>query len=244
MKFKFNTSFILIFALAIIIGFSTFSYLQTTQVSALIFNDDFPSGTEITQDMFTQIPLGAEAVRLAEDINQEQVFVLSGDLSDFLGARLRTDVLRGTLFQTNQAGTYGASSVELSLRENMVAITVPANSLTAGSPLISQGARVNIYGSFTTSTEAGLERRGSLLLFQNVSVLDVVREPSAEGETQKPEIRGVVLEVTPEQSSRLIFAAQFGSIQLALTKPGAYQNTGEILYTQNDLLFELEKRQQ
>lgn len=244
MKFKVNTSFILIVAIAIILGFSTFSYLQTTQVNVLVFSNDFVSGTEITQDMFEEIPLSADIFRRAESANQEQVFVLAGDLSEFLGEKLRTDVLGGTLFQTNQAGTHGVSSVEQRIRENMVAITVPANNLSAGSPLIQSGARVNVHAAFTISDVAGEQMQASKILLQNIAVLDVVRETAAEGEEQFSEIRGVVLEVSPEQSARLAYATQFGSIQLALTKPGAYQNTDVILYTQNNLLLEIGKGQQ
>jgi len=46
MKIKFNTHFVLIVTLGIIVGLSVFSYLQATRVGALIFNNDTPPNTE------------------------------------------------------------------------------------------------------------------------------------------------------------------------------------------------------
>ena len=126
---------------------------------------------------------------------------------------------------------------------DMVAISIPVNEIIGVSNLINVGDKVNVIATFsppgeeaaetaeeTLAEEVVIEKEITKTLLWNVEVLYVgtriviVEEEEAGevlgGETKKEikasDIRTVTLAVTPEDSEKLVFTEEMGSVWLAL----------------------------
>ncbi len=209
-------SFIVIIVLALIAGFLSYSYLSSAKTVIYLFNDDYPAGTTIEPEILVPTQIDTSVVYEAAT-RGDAIYITSDTLEQVIGDFLRTDVIAGTPLMSVHSNEVGGSGAEIRLAENMVAVTVSVDNITAGSPFIDVGSLVNVYTNYQVDDEYISE-----LKFQNVRVVDVVYAEKYNESSEAPVIEGVTLEVTPEQSVELQHALEFGTVRLGLVKSGYY----------------------
>lgn len=221
MKSRSNSGWIIWLIIAVIAAIATYTVLSAQKATIYVFNKDLPAGSQITKADLTALQVDKSLVQAAQ-VTGGSGYVTDSSLNKVLGSPLRYDVSKGMPLMSAFTDAYAGTPAEKRLSPNMVAVTVEADNVTAGSPKLGYGSRVNVYVSYENNNS-----RITYLLLQNIAVLDVVAQESSSGNA----IQGVTLEVTPEQSVALSFAAQFGKIRLGLIKQGNYQETQVPPYT-------------
>lgn len=217
-------SYVIIIVLALIVAFLSYSYLSTTKTTIFIFNDDYPAGHVIVEDMLT--PIQVDANMVVEAFNEEVRYAIPGNLDEILGQYLRFDVVKGTPLMSIHADEQGGARTEKRLNANMVAFTVPVDNITGGSPFIEPESFVNVYVSYDNDFEETSE-----LKYQNVRVIDVLYAETYSETSDSPTLSGVTLEIKPEQSVELMHAVEFGRVRIALIKSNHYEEVQVEPYT-------------
>lgn len=210
MKSRSNAGLIFTVVVAVLVALLSYGYLSSQKATIYIFNKDLPAGSVISDGDVSALEVDKKMVLAAGD----GIYITKADKDRVIGSPLRYDVTRGMPLMASLTDEFGGTPAEKRLSPNMVAMTVEVDNVTAGSPDIGNGSRVNVYANYETNSS-----KVSYLLFQNIAVLDVVVQGSSSGIT----VQGVTLEVTPAQSVALSYAAQFGKIRLGLIKQGNYQ---------------------
>jgi Flp pilus assembly protein CpaB len=141
-------------------------------------------------------------------------FVTGSEISSILnsGDSLRIDVSSGTPLMLSMLSVNGGSSIEMTMDPTKIAVTVSVNDITGVTDELTAGARVNVYAS-------GINADGTTLIFQNMRVLSVKKDGSS--------LDAVTLEVTADESLKLIYATTYSSIYLGLVDSSGYQATNE-----------------
>lgn len=218
-------------ALALVVGFATFSYVRSTpavatpaplveRVAVLVARHDLPPHTVIsaTDVELRQLPLEA---------------VLESSLRSLDGVAGR---VTGQPVVAGQQLTAGHFAIEapggtLAQRvpEGSRAISVAISEAIAAGGLIAPGDRVDVIAVFE---EARAGRNGSALVVDDVSVLAVASAVAgAEAPADEKQSRGtaggprqlsatVTLAVSPAQAQRLAVAEEFGALRLIVRRPG------------------------
>lgn len=210
-------SLIIIVILAIVVGVLSYSYLSSSKTDIYLFDGNYSAGTPITQDILTVTQIDTDLV-LEAFARGEGQYITSENIEEVLETHLKTDVLAGMPLMSLYSDEIGGSGAEIRLAEDMVAVTIEADNLTAGSPDIENGSMVNIYASFE-----GQNTQETKLLYQNVKVIDVLYSEIYNEASETPTVAGVILELEPEESIVVEHAIEFGSIRLGLVKAGAYE---------------------
>lgn len=117
------------------------------------------------------------------------------------------DVTEGMPLTTGMLSVSGGSKVEMSMKSDAIAVTVPVNEYTGITNDLKEGARVNIYANLDSTVA---------LIQQNKRVLEVFK--SNDGV-----ITGVAVEENIQESMELIYAVTNGSIYLGLVDSTGYQ---------------------
>lgn len=216
-------SFIAIILLAAIVGYGAWTYLSGAKTTIYYFNDNYPAGAKIYEDMVTPLQVDSSMVNNMAVQGNGSNFVTDSNKSEVIGDTLKVDVAKGSPFMTIQTDKFSASPAEVRLKENNVAITITANNITGVTPWMVVGTRVNVYTFFATGEG---ESKGTVeyQALQNVNVIDVqYSEKSNEG-TGTPALAGVTLELTPEQAMQVNYAEKVGAIRLGIVKNGHYKD--------------------
>jgi Flp pilus assembly protein CpaB len=226
---KLNVSFLIVVVLGLLAALMTYSFLSTAKTVIYVFKDDYPAGTKITEDKLVPQQIDSSIVQQVARSNSDDgtVYITDANKNEVIGSYLITDVKKGMPLMSSYTDKLGGSPSEMRLSANNVAVTVPGDNVTGVSPYITHGSRVNVYAGFETGNNEPIE----YLLLQNIKVLDVQYSEVNNSNSNSPTLSGITLEVTPEQSLSLQYAAEWGKIRLGLVKSGQYKDVSLSPYT-------------
>lgn len=202
----------------IVATYGLYGILTPQRTTIYAFNDNYSAGTLVTAKMLTPIEIDRNLVVNSTQMSVGDYFVTEANYKSVLTSAgvLRTDVHTGNALMTSMLTTTGGNAIEMTMRQNAVAVTVGANMVTAVTQELSAGSRVNVYASYDDSTT---------LLLENIRILSVGRESGV--------INSVTLEVDIAQSLQLIHAYTYGSIHLGLIDASGYQASNQKMPTYN-----------
>lgn len=203
---------IIAFVLAAVATAAIYFYVQGVQdeaqggglVSVIVSTVDIPAGTDL-DDLIEQ---GSFAAR---DIPEDDLVAGAVvELSQLQGAIASTPILIGE--QIPIARVSGAlPGGSLGIPEGLQAVAVSLTSEQAVGNVIAQGDRVVVYGFFNAGGERGST---AVVIVPDAQVLSVSLPAEGVGDEV------ATIAVTPEEATRLIFAAGSGQPWLALLPPG------------------------
>lgn len=203
---------IMIMAMLLAVGavFATIKFLEPKTTQVYIFKDNYTAGTVVTENMLTAIECDSAILVAQKKTKTKDVFVTGSTVKDILtsGDTLRIDVTSGMPLMPSLLSISGGSTIEMNLDPTKVAVTIPITNITGVTNEIKEGSRVNIYAT-------GLESSATTLLFQGVRLLAVNKTGT--------ELTGVTLEVTAEESLKLVNATSISSLYLSLIDGSGYE---------------------
>lgn len=209
MKSK-NKKIVIVLFLALIVSiagaFLLYTYLQPQKTTVYVFNNNYETGTIITANMLTPVQCDSNILVAGAKSDTSNQFVTGRNLESVLntGDTLRMDVSGGMPLTTAMLSVNGGTSIEMSMDPTKIAVAIPVNNATGVSNGLREGSRVNVY-SVT-------ENNASLIL-QNMRVLSI---------KSGDEIQNVTIEVTAQESLRLIYYVANSTIYLGLVDNGGY----------------------
>lgn len=225
-------------ALAVAAGFLAYQYLDAEKTAIYLFADNYPAGKKITSDMLILTEVDKSMIETSYSVMDGDggIYIHPGNIGQIEGAFLKSNVVKGTPFMSTQTAEFGGPSAEARLSPNKVAVTIPADALSATIMDIDEGSRVNLYISYTFQRDE-VQEQVTLAPLQNVKVLQAARTDEDRG----GELRGVTVEVSPEESAMIAYGINYGTIWMGLVKPGEYKESNIPPYTLNHVIEEVEK---
>lgn len=214
-----NRKYIWILVAAIVVavigGVSLYLFLVPQKTTVYVFNDNYKAGEALSEEMLTPIQADSKIVVAGKKADTSSRFITGTDISAVLNAgdSLRMDVSEGMPLTLSILSVTGGSTVEMNMDPSKVAVTIPVTNITGVTNDLKEGSRVNIY---TT----GGDTMGTTLLFQNMRVLSVNRDSSGI-------MNSATIEVTVDESLKLIYAANYSAIYLGLVDSTGYEFTEE-----------------
>lgn len=212
-----NRKIILILLAALIIaivgGIALYYYLVPQKTTIYVFRENVQAGERVTSDMLIPVQADSEIFVAGASVSASDRFVTGENIDAILksGDSLRMDVTSGMPLTLSLLTTSGGSSIEMNMNPQKIAITVPINSITGITGELKAGSRVNVYVTGAYS-ENGLT---TLLLFENMRVLNTGFKNN--------ELHSVTLETTIEESLKLIYYTNTGTIYLGLIDSTGYE---------------------
>lgn len=206
---------------SVLAGYLIYRFLTPQRGTIYVFNGAYEVGEQISEDMLTPIQVDATILVNGRRDGVGSQFVTPADYGEVVrsGDSLRMDVNEGMPLTTTMLSVQGGSSVEMNMKSDAVAVTVPVDAFSGITNELKDGSRVNVYSTINDVT---------VLIQQNKRVLEVFR---AEGE-----ITGVSLEEDIQESMELISAMSTGKVYLGLVDATGYQATeGDDPYYVNDV---------
>lgn len=191
-------------------AYLVYHYMSPARSTIFVFNDDYEIGTQVTADMLTPIQVDSTITDNGESASVDTRFVTPYEYSEIAksGDSLRMNVSEGMPLTLAMLSVSGGSTVEMNMKSDAVAITIPVNSYSGVTNDLKEGAKVNIY---YTNGEV------TMLLQQNVRVLETFREEGS--------LSGVAVEEDIEGSMQIVNAMSNGSVYLGLVDATGYQAT-------------------
>ncbi len=217
-----NRKILLVILTAIIcFGIATYglySILTPQRTTVYTFNQNYSAGTLVTSNMLVPVEIDKTLVVNSNQMSAGDYFVTEANYKNVLSSAgvLRNDVYAGNALMTSMLTTTGGNSIEMTMKQNAVAVTVSANFVSAVTNELSAGSRVNVYASYGDSTT---------LMLESIRILSVGRDGGS--------INSVTLEVDIPQSLQLIHASTYGSVHLGLVDATGYQYSGQSMPTYN-----------
>lgn len=207
--------------------YSLYEILTPQRTTVYTFNGDYAAGTLVTSDMLTPVEIDQTLVVNSNQMSAGDYFVTAANYQNVISSAgiLRADVHSGNALMSSMLTTTGGNSIEMTMKQNAIAVTIGANYITAVTSELSAGSRVNVYVSYTDSGS-------TTLLLENVRILSVGKDGGV--------INSVTLEVDSSQSLQLIHAYTYGSIQLGLVDATGYQYSEHSMpsYSVNGFTYE------
>ena len=208
-----RSSVILLFLMLIIgsiVAYGVYAFLNTQKTNIYLFKEAYSAGTLVQPGMVVQQEIDTNTFNaLAKTggvsyatANEIQSYIANSD-------KILSDVVPMQPVLTNCFVSSGGTNVESNLGEGNVAVEVPAESVSGLSGKeVRVGSRVNISSGYALSSSKETD-----LLFQNVLILDVVKD--TEGA-----LKSVYVELSAADSIVLQHALTFEKVSLAILKPG------------------------
>lgn len=206
--------FIILIIAAVLAGgavFFTIKLLSPVMDQVYVFKDAYTAGTQIDESMLLAVDCDANILVAQKNSNASEVFVTKSNLKEVLtnGEQLRYDVAQGTPLMKSMLSVAGGSAIEMAMDSTKVAVTIPIDNITGVTSELKEGSRVNIYATGLSGENE------TTLLFQGVKLLAVNKGSSGE-------LSGVTLEVTSEESLKLVNATSQASLYLSLINSSGY----------------------
>ncbi len=200
-------------------GAATYMYLTPQKTTIYVFNDNYDAGTAINDEMLTTMQCDSSVVVAGAQADTSSRFVTGSDIETVLnsGDSLRMDVAEGMPLTLSMLSVNGGSTVEMNMDPSKVAVTVPISSISGVTDDLKEGSRVNIY-------QTGGDSVGTTLIFQNMRVINV-------GKSSDGTLDSATIEVTVDESLKLIYAASSSSLYFALVDSTGYEYTEEAFPT-------------
>lgn len=185
-----------------------YNYVAPSRGTIYVFNDSYPAGEQVTSDMLSPIQVDSSIIVAGKKDSINTRFVSPSDYAEVIksGDSLRIDVSEGMPLTTSMLSVAGGTTIEMNMKSDSVAVTVPVDSNTGVTDGLKEGSRVNIYSCMDAQTT---------LIQQNKRILAVYSEDGV--------ITGVSVEENIDESMELIHAATYGQIYLGLVDATGYQ---------------------
>lgn len=202
---------ILAVILSVVGGIAFYQYLNPKKVTLYVFNDNYETGTVLKSDMLTSIKCDASIVVAGKNMETATRFVTGEKIKEVLqtGDSLRMDVADGMPLTLAMLSVNGGSSIEMTMDPSKVAVTIPVSSISGVTKDLKEGSRVNIYATGMDDLSA------TTLVFQKMRVLNVTRDANGA-------LTAATIEVTPEESLKLVYSANNATINLGLVDSAGY----------------------
>lgn len=213
-----NGKILLILLVAIITavlgGFSLYTYLTPQKTTVYVFKENYEAGTNVTEDMLTPVSCDSNILVAGSDADINSMFVTGNNIQEVLksGDALRIDVAEGMPLTQSILSIAGGTQIEQVMDPSKIAVTIPVDNVTGVTETLQPGSRVNIYAT-------GLESEETQLLMENMRVLSVHTDNNGG-------ISSATIEVTQNESLKLIYAATNASLYLGLVNSSGYQVSG------------------
>ena len=212
-----NRKIILLIVAALVVAISgsvaLYFYLVPQKVTVYVFKYNVSAGEIITEDMLIAVQADADIYVAGVETDISDRFVTGENIDNILksGDSLRMDVTAGMPLTLSLLSTSGGTSIEMTMNPEKIAVTVPINDVTGVTYDLKNGSRVNVYvtGAFTDGTIS------TLLLFENMRVLSTNQHNGS--------LSSVTLEVSIEESLKLVYYTTVGSIYLGLIDSTGYE---------------------
>lgn len=216
-----NKKMLIIIMVALVFGlltvFAIYKYLTPKRTTVWLFNADYKAGTALTEDMLYAVQADSTIVVAGASAQTSSQFVTGSEKTAIVnsGDSLRIDVSAGMPLTRGILSVNGGTAVEMNMDPSKVCVTVPCTSVTGITDELAKGSRVNIYatgyadGVGTTTT----------LIFQGMKVANTAKKEGA--------IQAITLEVTVEESLKLINFQNSGNLYFGLVDTTGYQYVEE-----------------
>lgn len=191
-------------------AFLIYHYMSPSRGTMYVFNDSYSAGDQLTSDMLTPVQVDSKIIVAGKKTDASAQFVTPSEYQALIksGDSLRMDVSEGMPLATSMLSVSGGSTVEMNMKSDAIAVTVPVNENTGITNDLKEGSHVNIY--------ANLDSKISLIQ-QNKRILEVFKSDGI--------ITGVSVEENINESMELIYAVTNGNIYLGLVDATGYQST-------------------
>ena len=203
---------------AVIACVALYLYLTPQKVTVYIFNGNYEAGTVVTNSMLAPVQIDANLVLQGQKTKADQVLITAKTKAQYIDNKrnaLRVDVTEGLPLTASVLTQNVSSPIGMALEDtDKIAVTVNVNSVSGVTNSLKAGDRVNIYASGTG--ENGYETK---LVFQNMRLLYV----NGSGNS----ITSATVEVTTEESVKLINVSKSYSLHFALINGSNYQSVDE-----------------
>lgn len=205
----------LIMVVASAVGFGFYYYMSAQSVTVYMYNGNYIQGETITKDMFVSTQIDLKLYNLQNSTGNK--YSTSDDILQHIesGDTLAIGVAKYTAATSNQFVSTGGTGIESRLAANMVSVELLVDKVSGLSADVRVGSRLNLISGCVID-----KIKQSDMLFQNVSVIDVVKNPDNE-------LYSVYVELSPADSIRLIHSLSFETITASIIKPGSYAPLGE-----------------
>ena len=194
---------------SLLAGYLIWHFMSPQRGTIYVFNSNYSSGDQITAKMLTPMQVDASIVVAGRKDWVSSRFVTPSEYADVVraGDSLRMDVSEGMPLTTAMLSVSGGSTIEMNMKTDAIAVSVPLDRFTGVTNDLKAGARVNVYATDNVATR---------LIQQNKRVLEVFKN---EGN-----LVGIALEEDVEESMELINAINKGKIYLGLVDATGYQS--------------------
>lgn len=199
-------------------------YLTPKRVTVWLFNDNYKAGTALTDDMLYAVQADAKIVVAGAKTDTNTQFVTGAEKSVIVnsGDSLRIDVSAGMPLTKSILSVNGGTSVEMGMDPSKVCVTIPCTSTSGITDDLMKGSRVNVYA--TGYNDTGMA--STVLIFQNMKVANTSKKDGI--------IQSLTLEVTVEESLKLINQLNYSTLYFGLVDSTGYQYAeDELSYTAN-----------
>ena len=189
-------------------GYLIYRYMSPARETIYIFNDSYQAGQQLTSSMLTPIQVDASALAAGKHDSVGNYFITPTDINEVIrsGDSLKIDVSKGMPITNTMLSVSGGSTIEMNMKTDAIAVSIPVTQYTGITNDLKEGARVNIY-----YTSEGYTR----LIQQNKRILEVFKSEGT--------IIGVAIEESLDESMELVNAQTNGNIYLGLVDAKGYQ---------------------
>ena len=214
-----NKKIIIILVVALLVAgvaaVAVYFYLVPQKTTVYVFKDNYSAGEIVTEEMLTPIQCDSKIVVAGQTSETSSRFVTGQDIKTVLntGDSLRMDVSVGMPLTLALLSVNGGSSVEMAMDPTKIAVSIPVNSISGVTDELKEGSRVNIYST-------GIDTTGTKLLFQNMRVLFISYDSGGA-------LASATIEVTIEESLKLIYAKNYSTLDLGLVDNSSYEHSEE-----------------
>lgn len=128
-----NKKIILVILVAVlcccVATYSLYELLTPQRTTIYTFNGDYSAGTLVTNDMLTPVEIDQTLIVNSNQMSAGDYFVTSANYQNVITSAgiLRSDVHSGNALMSSMLTTTGGNSIEMSMKQNAVAITIGAN---------------------------------------------------------------------------------------------------------------------
>lgn len=210
-KNKIITTLLICFAVcSILASYLIYHYLSPSRSTIYVFNNDYEAGEQISANMLIPVQVDSTIIVAGNRTSVGTQFVTPADYSSVVssGDSLRMDVSEGMPLTTSMLSVSGGSRVEMNMKSDSIAVTIPIDRFTGVTNDLKEGARVNIYANINSEIK---------LIQQNKRILEVYKDGNS--------VIGASIEENIQESMELIYAVTNGSVYLGLVDPTGYQSS-------------------
>jgi pilus assembly protein CpaB len=174
-----------------------------------------PPKYKITEADIRQVRISTEM------INSRAVL----DKSAILGKRLKETVVEGEQIILDRLAGEEDASLSFAIPEGMRAVSINVNDQTDVSGLVRPGDFVDVVASFEREEVQGQDSmtvypRITKIILQDVEILALGRNMSANGEQAAEAPTTATLAVSPQDAEKLVYASEYAILRLALRGAG------------------------